>query len=113
MVIRRLGAVADRADQHQRRRPAVGLVDAADPAILEIPSGKRLQPLANLGLGIGSLFLRHATSITRLPSYPITKSQVTSRLRRPRELSDRSGRWQRAMPETQPRQPRHPLCPIA
>ena len=38
MVIGRLGDVADRVHQHERRRPAVGLVDAADPAVLVLPA---------------------------------------------------------------------------
>ena len=42
MVVRRLGAVADRVDQHQRRRPPVGLVDAPDPAVLVVPAGQLL-----------------------------------------------------------------------
>ena len=50
MVVRRFGEVADGVDEHERRRPAVCLVDAADPAVLVEPSGQILQPLAQSAL---------------------------------------------------------------
>src|SRR5262249_54449097 len=40
VMIRGLAEVADRVCQHQRRRPAIGVVLAADPAVLEVPVGQ-------------------------------------------------------------------------
>src|SRR5437867_1924054 len=48
MVVRRLRAEADRVDEHERRRPPIGLVYAADPSVLVVPTGKLLEPLGDL-----------------------------------------------------------------
>src|SRR6266478_3963774 len=42
MVVGRLAEEADGVDQHQRGRPAVRAVLAAQPAVLELPTGKLL-----------------------------------------------------------------------
>src|SRR5690606_32739366 len=53
VVVRRLGEVTDAVDEHERARPAVGLVLPADPAVLVVPAGKlRFQLGADLLLGV-------------------------------------------------------------
>jgi hypothetical protein len=50
MVVGRLGHVSDGVDEHQRRRPAVGVVLAPQPAALEVPA---VEPeLGDLGLDL-------------------------------------------------------------
>jgi hypothetical protein len=63
VVPRRLAQVADQVHQHQRRRPAVGGVLAANPAVLEMPLRQPLlgQLRRHLGVGVDVrlLFLGH------------------------------------------------------
>ena len=69
MVVRRLGEVADRVDQHQRRRPAVGLVDAADPAVLvDTSRAARFRRLGDLRLVVRRFFRRPSTAPSELTS---------------------------------------------
>ena len=85
MVICRLRQVANRIHQHQRRRPTIGLVDATDPSVFEIPPGKLLQPLSDLCLVVSCLFL--------LPSLtPCCQLRLTPNLQLPRQRS--FGSWE-------------------
>ena len=43
----------------QRGQPAVGLVLPADPAVLVVPAGHRLQLLGDLAVGVGPFFRGH------------------------------------------------------
>src|SRR5436309_1212032 len=61
MVVRRLRAVADGVDEHERRRPTIGLVDASDPAVFEVPPGQLSQALGDLRFVVRWLLLRHGT----------------------------------------------------
>jgi hypothetical protein len=64
MVIGRLREKRDGVHQHHGGRPAVGLVDPPDPAVLVIPSWEILQPLGDLRLVVGALFgRRHVVSL--------------------------------------------------
>src|SRR3970040_1493411 len=63
MVVRGFRQVPYRVHQHERRRPPVRLVDAANPPVLEVPPGKLAQPLGDLRFVVGWLFFRHGRQL--------------------------------------------------
>src|SRR5213078_100841 len=87
----------------ERRRPAVGLVDPADPLVLVVPAWERLQALGDLCLVVRLFFLRHG----------IPPRRSTSPRRRPRESSAPSGTTRRARRERRLRRRRLPAFPSA
>src|SRR5829696_3031829 len=78
VVVRGLGQVADRVHQHERGGPAVGLEYPADPPVLVVPAGQRLQPLGDLRLVVGLLFRgRHRALLQVLILRYITTPPLT------------------------------------
>ncbi len=76
MVPGGLGEMADGVDHHQRALPAIGLVFAPDPAVLEIPMGQLLlEPLLDLAIAIGALGRCHRRlSFERVSRLPFSQS---------------------------------------
>ena len=75
MVICRLRQIADRVDQHQRRRPTIGLVDAAGSIRLRSTSRAAPSAARRSGLVVGCLFSCHRSLQAANDQLPISNSQ--------------------------------------
>src|SRR5688500_7374963 len=58
-MIGSFGNVADRVDEHERARPAVGFVVTTNPAFLVVPARECSEALRYLGVVVGWFFRRH------------------------------------------------------
>ena len=69
--------MADGVDHHQRALPAIGLVFAPDPAVLEIPMRQLfLEPLLDLGVVVGSLRRCHRADLLKQCGSPRTAEHI-------------------------------------